>query len=202
MKFQEVLKKHFKPVRGNVLLGRVKKHEVPHGRWALAYAMADLDFLSGVEIGVMGGASAKIWCTANPQMHLTGIDPFGSYRRRRKPEQQEAAYVETCKFLERFNVTIVRDFSLAVVNRFENDSLDFVNIDGDHSFDSCMSDLIAWVPKVRKGGLILVHDYCSVNWHGVTQAVNAYLFAHQIHPWYATFDLSPTAFWQRGAEQA
>lgn len=200
MEFPEAFRKHFRVVRNNVIWGRSK--ERPRGRWALARVMAEMGFQTGVEIGVMGGASAEIWCTANPQLHLVGIDPFGPYRKRGGVTQQDAAYAATCKFLARFNVEVWREFSLDVVHKFDNESLDFINIDGDHSFDACMADLIAWVPKIRKGGIIAVHDYCAVNWHGVTQAVNAYLFAHQVHPWYATFDTSPTVFWQKGAERA
>lgn len=193
MEFQKVLAKYFR-VRGIVASGQGPEPR-NRGRWALARGMADMGFREGVEIGTLYGDSAEMWCSANPRLHLTCIDPYGEYRKRHGKQQQDEAFAATCKRLAGFNVTMLRNTSLAVVDQFSNDSLDLLHIDGDHSFDACMSDLIAWVPKVRKGGLVLVHDYFSLNWPGVTQAVDVYLRAHRISDWYVTPDVSPTAFW-------
>jgi len=197
--FQEVLKKYFK-LSGNMASGLVPEPRY-RGRWALARGMTDMEFRSGVEIGTQYGDSAMMWCGANPRLHLTCIDPYGPYRNRRGWQQREDAYMKACKALEPFNVTMIREESLAVVDRFGDESLDFINIDGDHVFDACMQDIIKWVPKVRKGGLIMVHDYCSFRWIDVTHAVDAYVAAHRIDPWYVTPDVSPTVFWERGAER-
>ena len=195
MDLQEALAKYFR-VRGNVVIGNVDKPR-PQGRWALAHSMADMGFRFGVEIGTQYGDSAEIWCSTNPQLHLTCIDPYLEYRKRHGRTEHDAAYQSACERLSKFNVTMVREMSLAAVDRFQNESLDFVHIDGDHSFDAAIMDLVTWVPKVRKGGLVLVHDYFALNWQGVTQAVSAYAFAHHITSLYVTHDVSPTAFWER-----
>jgi predicted O-methyltransferase YrrM len=204
MDFQKVLRKHFKS-SGNVVSGRAERQRnhgrLDRGRWALAYAMADMEFRTGVEIGTQYGDSAEIWCTANSSLHLTCIDPYGLYRKRREKNLQDSAYEDTCKRLDGLNVTLLRKASLEVVDSFQDESLDFVHVDGDHTFDACICDVIKWVPKVRKEGLILVHDYYSLNWIGVTQALEAYLRAHRIDPWYVTPDGARTVFWQRGAER-
>lgn len=36
--------------------------------------------------------------------------------------------------------------------------LDFLFIDGDHSYEGCSTDLKAWLPFVKKGGWIAFHD--------------------------------------------
>jgi hypothetical protein len=77
-----------------------------------------------------------------------------------------------------------------------------VYIDGDHTFDAVMLDLLQYAPKVRPGGVIALHDYCRVWDGGVMDAVDAYTRNHGISPWYVTYDFAPTAFWQRGAEAA
>lgn len=41
----------------------------------------------------------------------------------------------------------------------EDESLDFVFIDADHSYDGVWSDIEAWLPKIRPGGLLSGHDY-------------------------------------------
>lgn len=52
-------------------------------------------------------------------------------------------------------------------------SLDWVYIDGDHTYGGVVADLAAWVPKVRPGGLVMGDDYQSDGWwgDGVTRAV-------------------------------
>jgi hypothetical protein len=53
--------------------------------------------------------------------------------------------------------------------RFMDDrSVDFLMLDGDHSYDAVMSDLDAWQPKMKKGGIISGDDY---TWPGVESAV-------------------------------
>lgn len=198
--FERALKRYFRKRRNNVVSGNVDKPR-ERGRWALAYAMRDMGFREGVEVGTQYGISAEMWCSANPQLHLTCIDPYAGYHKLGRRKREEASFEKTSEYLSLFNVTMVHDFSLNVVSGFADESLDFVHIDGNHSFDNCMADLIVWVPKVKKGGLVLVHDYSSINWNGVTQAVNDYLGAHKISPWYATFEGASTAFWQRGAER-
>lgn len=42
---------------------------------------------------------------------------------------------------------------------FDDRSLDFVFIDADHSYEAVKRDLLAWLPKVRPGGIIGGHDY-------------------------------------------
>lgn len=65
--------------------------------------------------------------------------------------------------------------------------LDLLFIDGDHSYEGCSSDLAIWAPKVKTGGLILVHDAdCPGSFPGVRQAINDYCFAftlrHELRP--------------------
>jgi predicted O-methyltransferase YrrM len=195
MEFKEALAKYIR-LRGNVASGQVSEPR-NRGRWALAISMAEMEFRAGAEIGTLHGDSAEMWCRCNPQLHLTCIDPYGEYRKRHGRRQRDGAFNATKERLSPFNVTMMRTTSAAAVVKFKDASLDFVHIDGDHSFDAAMQDIIAWTPKVRIGGLVIVHDYFSLNWQGVTQAVDAYVEAHRIGEWYVTPDVSPTAFWVR-----
>ncbi len=49
-------------------------------------------------------------------------------------------------------------------------AIDFVFIDGDHSYDACKADLLAWSPFVKRGGVIAFHDFGS-RADGVTRAI-------------------------------
>jgi predicted O-methyltransferase YrrM len=164
--------------------------------------MQDLGFSVGAELGTQYGLSAKLWCEAIPGLSLTCIDPYAIYQARRSQEKQNAVYEEAKKTLSPFNVTLLRERSCDVVDRFPDGSLDLLHIDGDHGFDVCVQDIIHYVPKVRDGGVVVIHDYASFYRGGVVEAVNGYTRCHRISPWYVTNDIAPSVFWQRGAEQA
>ena len=42
---------------------------------------------------------------------------------------------------------------------YKNSSLDFVFIDADHEYESVKDDINAWLPKIKKGGIISGHDF-------------------------------------------
>jgi len=57
----------------------------------------------------------------------------------------------------------------------EDASLDFCFIDGDHRYEAVKEDIIAWTPKLRKGGILSGHDYDYPHFGGVTLAVDELL---------------------------
>ena len=56
----------------------------------------------------------------------------------------------------RFNP--IRMSSVEAASLYEDNTLDFVFIDGAHDYDSVMADVAAWFPKVKSGGVIAGHD--------------------------------------------
>ena len=210
MTFDEALERRFKftgrAARDNLPALAIARHKWgpagDHGRRSLAKLARDLRCRRGVEIGTHDGESAVMWLAANSRLHLTCVDPYLTYNARHSQEDQNAHYAEATERLKPYNAEIVRAKSLEVVDGFKDRSVDFVYIDGDHEFDWVMQDLIRWAPKVRGGGLVILHDYC-VSWRaGVMKAVDAYTAAHRVDPWYVTRDHTPTAFWERGAARA
>ncbi|WP_197231395.1 class I SAM-dependent methyltransferase [Novipirellula artificiosorum] len=65
---------------------------------------------------------------------------------------------------------------------FEDGELDFVFIDGDHSYQSVKADLTAWHPKLRPGGILLGHDYDPERFPGVVNAVEGFANQQQLKP--------------------
>ena len=53
---------------------------------------------------------------------------------------------------------------------FNNESLEFVFIDASHEYEDVLANIKAWLPKIKKGGMIAGHDY-SETWPGVCRAV-------------------------------
>ena len=44
---------------------------------------------------------------------------------------------------------------------FEDERLDFVFIDANHSYEACLEDIRLWFPKVKPNGVIAGHDYTN-----------------------------------------
>jgi len=58
---------------------------------------------------------------------------------------------------ERFSKLLRMSFDEALP-RFHDESIDILHIDGLHTYDAVLHDLETWMPKVRAGGIILMHD--------------------------------------------
>jgi predicted O-methyltransferase YrrM len=160
----------------------------------LAQTFKALGYTLGVEIGTHKGKYAKILCATNPGLHLICVDPWKAYLHLSQAVQ-DALFEQTRQRLKPYNTEILVTTSMEAVKRYPDGALDFVFIDGDHDYAACNEDIIAWAPKVKHGGIIAAHDYYNRFWPGVTDAVNEYIKAHSITPWYVTRDRLATAFW-------
>lgn len=148
---------------------------------------------TGAEIGVWkGDYSAKLLELAKPEtLHL--IDPWAV---REDPNYDTAWYGKArgidmdkvhdgvqARFAEQLasgQVKIHRAPSLDAMSAFDDGSLDFVYVDGDHAYEGVKPDLEISVRKVREGGLICVDDHMIGKWwgDGIVRAVNEILGAN------------------------
>lgn len=62
----------------------------------------------------------------------------------------------------------MRSPSVEASYNFIPQTVDFLMLDGDHSYEAVKADIAAWMPRMKKGGVISGDDYL---WPGVTQAV-------------------------------
>jgi hypothetical protein len=152
----------------------------------------------GCEIGVHRAGYSKVILDTIPESHLHCIDPWGTYRDSHFTEDgQNKNFDIAMKTISAYGdrVTVHRNYSQDIHANFKDGELDFLFIDGMHTFDGCALDLIYYVPKVRKGGMVAVHDYCAQRRGGVIESVDGYTKCHLISPWYVTREIIPTAFW-------
>jgi len=61
----------------------------------------------------------------------------------------------------------------------EGDKVDFIFVDAGHSYEQCRDDILAWLPNLKEGGLMVVHDYYG-NFPGVIRAVNELLLGQKV----------------------
>ena len=61
--------------------------------------------------------------------------------------------------------------STTVAGRFDDGFFDIVYLDASHDYLSVKADIQAWLPKVKKGGVLCGDDYIR-GWDGVIQAVD------------------------------
>jgi predicted O-methyltransferase YrrM len=80
----------------------------------------------------------------------------------------EKDFLHNTKHLTEYFVTI-KAFSHEAAANFEDGSVDCLFIDAGHSYEAVKADIAAWLPKMKKGGIISGHDYNA--WEGVKKAV-------------------------------
>lgn len=156
---------------------------------------AELQYTKGAEIGVCKGQFSKVMLEKIPDLTLYCVDPWCAYDR--LPQERATARFEIAlERLKRYpRAKIIRKTSMGALEDVEDNSLDFVYIDGMHDFDHVMMDLICWSKKVKKGGIVSGHDYYMFYQSGIVQAVNAYALAHNIQNWYVTREKECSFFW-------
>lgn len=165
--------------------------EIPNiGRDGFAALLNDMGCVRGVEIGVEQGLYSDVLCRAIPGLDLYCVDPYkayGGYRDHVSQPKLDRFFEVAQARLATYHVTFIRNFSMAAVHDFDDASMDFVYIDGNHSIQHCINDIAEWSKKVKPGGIIAGHDYARYrlpNQIQVVQAVNAWTDANEIAPWF------------------
>ena len=194
--------KGIKQLKGNPV-------EIPDcSRLGLPEFFKQMGFKVGVEIGVYKGAFLEKFCEAG--LEIYGIDPWRPYvdfdiEQDNRKSRQEFLYQHTKKALAPYdNVTLIRKLSMEALADFEDGSLDFVYIDGNHKLKYVTEDICEWSKKVKKGGVISGHDYVHPkrvegrfnNLHAKF-AVDAYVQAYRIKNWYLLGRQDPTVAGER-----
>jgi predicted O-methyltransferase YrrM len=165
-----------------------------YNRDHLAELLGELKFNRGAEVGVRAGRFSMMLCKCNPDLELFCIDPWNEYESKYYQAKQDRIYAEAVKNLAPYNATLIRKTSMDALADFEPESLDFVYIDGNHHYDFAAPDIIYWAQKVKRNGIVAVHDVYGGE-VGVQKAVEGYIQGHHIIDWYITKELEPTAYW-------
>jgi len=160
----------------------INRHEAS---WRLGYrifpsVLNRLGLSRGAEIGVAFGGHSEAILQNTGVTKLYAID---SYKHR--PEYDDPMNLPQTVFDRLFERTgqrlsafgeRVQQIRLDSVEATQqiNEPLDFVYIDGDHSYQGIRADLEAWFPLVREGGIIAGHDYGQPAFPGVKAAADQF----------------------------
>jgi len=149
--------------------------------------LKDMGYKNGVEIGVYKAEMHNRFKDVG--LDMIGVDPYMedlADNPTSKQPRQDFLYSEAI----RKGVNLIRKTSMDAVEDFEDESLDFVYIDGNHRFKYVAEDLVEWHKKVRKGGCVSGHDYTHPKSHKdffsiqVMFVVDAFVKHYAINNWY------------------
>ena len=143
------------------------------------------DFKKFVEVGVWKGQGVTYLANAlidkgRDDFEIIAVDLFEDLWKYKDYETKYEGYkVKHIHRMFEYNTRPVKDYIIKVkgysdkvAEKYEDGSFDFVFIDADHEQEQVRKDILAWLPKVRKGGIISGHDYVASQ-QGVIKAVNS-----------------------------
>lgn len=130
------------------------------GLWELANEIINPNDLV-VEIGCFSGVSSRVLALKCRELHC--IDPYSW------SEVKEAEKMFESMLHDYPNIKKIKMTGEEASKIYENETIDFVYIDADHTYYSVIRDINNWIPKVKKGGYIGGHD---INISDVKKAVD------------------------------
>src|ERR1700686_3009714 len=154
-------------------------------RWeVLAGACLMSGYRYGAELGVSTGRFSIFLLCHIPDLKMLCVDLWAEQAPRPHDgaetyavaegwdhDQSLAKFKSDCEQFFPGRVDIRRQHTVEAAKLIDDESLDFVFIDADHSYEGCIADIRAWSRKVKFGGLIAGH-YFNEAWPGVMRAVN------------------------------
>jgi FkbM family methyltransferase len=119
----------------------------------------------GVELGTFkGGYSRKIVSNWPGKLYMVDVwRPLSieEYDDASNHQNHIDAYSEAMSEIKGYEdrAFMLRMKGIYASELFEDNSLDFVYIDANHTYEGVKEDIKYWYPKVKPGGLLLGHDY-------------------------------------------
>lgn len=156
--------------------------------WSLSYSLLPdlinkMKFKKGCEIGTAFGTHSEFILQNTNVDTLYSVDPYRHFSKGEfndpmnlNQDYFDVLYEMVKKRLATFlhRSILIRATSMEAYTKIKNNELDFVYIDGNHSYKSVKEDLETWYEKVRPGGLISGDDYGHPEFPGVKQAVDEF----------------------------
>ena len=156
----------------------------------------------GLELGVWTGENfANILQQCPGIKTLYGMDPYLPYQDWNRPITQEMIDDVKRQSMENIKLSGYEDkvqflFTTAKdgLQLIEDGSLDFIFVDGDHSYENAKHDISNYYSKVRSGGLFSGHDFSLP---GVTKALKEFITEAGIDTKFLNFTANDVWLWYK-----
>ena len=120
--------------------------------------------ITGIEIGVLKGENvALLFDELSNIKKIIGVDPYVEHTDHATTRTQEDMdkYLKIAEenlkpYKKRY--ALIKKSSADAAADIDDDSVDFILLDGDHSYEGIKADLAAYYPKLKKNGHIFIHD--------------------------------------------
>lgn len=175
---------------GDVDSIKVIFHEIPGKRWDSLQHLLHWLGITGrdvamAEIGVEAANTSQRLLERHPRLSYLGVDPYvNNDGLHDDVKRRLSMHLTSGRFV------LHRDRSLDVAVRIPGESLDLVFLDARHDYEAVTSDIQAWRPKVRSGGVLCGHDF---SWMFPTVAMAVYAAAPSMPS--KTIHLAPDGVW-------
>lgn len=148
-----------------------------------------------IEIGTLYGDNAKNICENLNVYAMWLVDPYESFNSyfEQEPDktQEKLSNSERIaqKKMQKFdNIHWVKEYSDEAVESTP-DEVDFVYIDGDHSYEQAKKDMINYWGKIKKGGMMGGHDITNDHDnYGVAKAFVEFCSEYKLKPYVSRTD--------------
>ena len=148
------------------------------GRGLLPFIQELTGEIVGCEIGVCHGFTTEYFLKNTPTIKkvyvVDNYPAFVDWDGTRITAERQEVTKRLCKQrLEKYGdkVVFAYESSVTFAQTLEDDSLDYVFVDGDHSYEATLADIQNYWPKVKKGGIFAGHD---INLTSVDNAVKEF----------------------------
>ena len=117
--------------------------------------------LVGCELGVEHGNNSEALIKSSNPSKLYLIDRWRRTHNAPKfAARQEGRFRHVkSKFKSNPRVSIIRESTDDASHRFSKESLDWIYIDANHVFAAALLDVQMWSPKIKPGGVLMLHDF-------------------------------------------
>ena len=139
------------------------------------------ELLTGIEIGVLEGKHSESILNELPIKKLFLIDVYADYDEKEKFNiSYEDSYKRAKKRLKKFvgRIQFIKKLSSDAVKDIPN-GLDFVYIDGNHTYKYVKEDIKNYFPKLKKNGILAGHDFDYLS-PGVIKAVIEFVHKNKL----------------------
>jgi len=136
-------------------------------------------FNRAAEIGVRYGWFSKFMLD-NTEMEVWSVDPWLPNAELDGDTEQVFEHAKRLLAEHGKRSHIIRGWSPAEAENFDDNFFDFIYIDAAHDYESVKADLGGWYGKLRSKGIFAGHDYDEQAWPGVFRAVNEFFEERKI----------------------